>query len=90
MIINVIIEMGKNEKKPANSFLTQRPCLPASSESLPLHGGEGGTKLDSLELTWACLPRALERTGHSQGPDGTLGVNSKWRERGGRSQENVD
>lgn len=39
-------------------------------------------KLDSLELTWARLPRALEGTGRSQEPDETLGVNSKWRQAG--------
>lgn len=76
------IEMGKDEK-PANSILTQRQCLPAYSESLPLRGGKGGIKLDSLKLMWAGLPRALQRTGRSQRPGETLGVNSKWRE-GGR------
>lgn len=43
--------MGKDEKKPADSVLTQRPRLPAHSESLPLRGGEGGMKSDSLQRT---------------------------------------
>lgn len=76
------IEMGKDEKKPANNILTQRQCLPAYSESLPLRGGKGEIKLDSLKLMWAGLPKALQRTGRSQRPDETLGVNSKSREGG--------
>lgn len=75
------IEMGKDEKKPANNILTQRQCLPAYSESLPLRGGKGEIKLDSLKLMWAGLPRALQRTGRSQRPDETLGANSKRRDR---------
>lgn len=78
-----------DEKKQVNNILTQRPRSPAYSESLSLRGGKEGMKLDSLEFMWVCLPRALERTGHSQGQDGPLGVNSKWEERRGKSQENV-
>lgn len=77
-IINVIsLKWEKMRKKPANSISMQRPLLPAGSESLPLRGGKAAMKLDSQQLTWACLLRAVERTGRSQGPCGTLGVNLK-------------